>query len=322
MAQAKEILLMKVTVIHHSADFDGLFCREIARKFLPEAELIGWDFGDATLQVPEGQIYVMDLPLDAPFGGKPGCFSMGVIMAVQENRLWWLDHHKSAIETHAPETPGYRLDGVAACRLAWQWFTIVDGNTPRIDTEIGLPIRPAGVLPMIQDFKQRTVSEPLAVRLAGEYDIWDKRDPDAELFQHGLRSRDLERLWPLLLEDSERGRERVFDLLESGRSIQYVRANEYREVITQQGFDIQFEGLTFLACNSHELDIRSHLFVDGIRDHHDALLGFTFAGHDWRVSMYHAPNNEHHDLSQIAVKYGGGGHRGACGFRIDKLPFI
>ena len=37
---------MKTTVIHHSADFDGIFCREIARKFLPDAELIGWDFGD------------------------------------------------------------------------------------------------------------------------------------------------------------------------------------------------------------------------------------------------------------------------------------
>ena len=34
---------MKTTVIHHSADFDGLFCREIARKFLPGAELIGWN---------------------------------------------------------------------------------------------------------------------------------------------------------------------------------------------------------------------------------------------------------------------------------------
>jgi len=26
---------MKNTVIYHSADFDGLFCREVARKFLP-----------------------------------------------------------------------------------------------------------------------------------------------------------------------------------------------------------------------------------------------------------------------------------------------
>ena len=45
---------MKTTVIHHSADYDGIFCREIARKFLPDAELIGWDFKDEPLAVPEG----------------------------------------------------------------------------------------------------------------------------------------------------------------------------------------------------------------------------------------------------------------------------
>jgi len=59
---------MKTTVIFHSADMDGQFCREIARKFLPEAELIGWDFADKPLPIPEGQIYVLDLPVDKPFG--------------------------------------------------------------------------------------------------------------------------------------------------------------------------------------------------------------------------------------------------------------
>jgi nanoRNase/pAp phosphatase (c-di-AMP/oligoRNAs hydrolase) len=47
-----------------------------------------------------------------------------------------------------------------------------------------------------------------------------------------------------------------------------------------------------------------------------------FDGKQWRVSLYHAPSKEHHDLSKIAVKYGGGGHRGACGFKTDKLPFL
>ena len=67
--------------------------------------------------------------------------------------------------------PGYRIDGVAACRLAWQWFNGLD------------PARPDRC-----DYIDRRVKEPLAIRLAGEYDVWDKRDPDAELFQYGLRS--------------------------------------------------------------------------------------------------------------------------------------
>jgi hypothetical protein len=52
----------KTVVIYHRADFDGIFCREIAKKFLPEAELIGWDYGDPLIPFPqEGSVYVLDL---------------------------------------------------------------------------------------------------------------------------------------------------------------------------------------------------------------------------------------------------------------------
>lgn len=324
---------MKTTVIYHSADFDGLFCREIARKFLPNAELIGWDFGDKPLMVPhDGQIYVMDLPIDRFFGfefhqdgdrhyenwkSDSNPDRMTQCHKMIKERLIWIDHHKSAIESHPKDIPGYRIDGVAACRLAWQWFTMVDGNTREGD--VGNSVRAAGVLPMIQDFKNRQVNEPLAVRLAGEYDIWDKRDPNAELFQHGLKSEELySTAWDDMLDVNGGGT--VTRLLNQGRALQFARANEYRDVITQQGFDLQFEGLTFLACNSHELDIRSHLFEAGIKPHHDALLGFTFTGQDWRISFYHIDGKKDRDILSIAKKYGGG-HAGACGCRPKTLPF-
>lgn len=51
--------------------------------------------------------------------------------------------------------------------------------------------------------------------------------------------------------------------------------------------------------------------------HHSA----EFDGQKWNVSLYHAKHNTGIDLSKIAVKFGGGGHRGACGFQMDKLPF-
>lgn len=213
---------------------------------------------------------------------------------------------------------GYRIDGVAACRLAWQWF------------HWGLHFRAQESRPMPtkQEFVDRKVIEPWAVRLAGEYDIWDKRDPDAELFQHGLRSEELySDTWNALLGDGHTsGSALVVRLLNQGRALQFARANEYRDVITQQGFTVHFEGLTFLACNSHELDIRSHLFEAGIKPEHDALLGFTYNGKskDWRVSMYRIYGKEA-DLLSIAKKHGGGGHPGACGFRtvfpVWMLPF-
>ena len=328
---------MKTIVVYHKADFDGIFCREIARKFLPNAELMGWDYGDPVptpdVVSADDRLYMLDISVEGLMGHP---------------KLIWIDHHKSAIEkfggTGLHDRPaGYRIDGVAACRLAWQWFT---HHQQERDEVLPLPIK--------QEFIDRTVSEPLAVRLAGEYDIWDKRDPRAELFQHGLHSRDLTGWWehllqktgrikctidelerlisegknPQLLPDGTVQVEQSFDerivenLLKRGEAIQFVQTEQNASIIKAYGFDVEFEGLKFLACNHARFN--SHLFTAGIKPEHDALLGFNWDGpkREWRVSLYHAPGKEHHDLSLIAVKHGGGGHKGACGFRTDHLPFL
>lgn len=301
---------MKTTVVYHSADFDGIFCREIARKFLPpDTEFIGWNFGDTPLKIPDGMLYVLDLPCDRPFGF---CFDKSATEFLGRY-LIWIDHHKTSMEIAPQYIPGYRIDGVAACRLAWQWFSF-EGKIP-VDLQWATP------------FKERKVSEPIAVRLAGEYDVFDKRDVRADLFQFGLKSQALtDEVWICLLNDQYQYRkfeeQGVDKLLNQGKPLQYARGVEYAEVITKQGFTVQFEGLTFLACNSHELDIRSQLFEAGIKPEHDALLGFTFNGKSWRVSLYGVPGKPDIDLTPIAKKYKGGGHCQACGFHVTSLDAI
>lgn len=297
-------------VIHHSADFDGIFSREIARKhFGASADYLGWDYGQPLPVIaPEvTRIYMIDISIDG---------------MMDDPRLIWIDHHKSAIEKFAPTIPGYRIDGVAACRLAWQWF-MTHNNEPNRN-ELG------AAMPAKKNYVDRDVSEPLAVRLAGEYDIWDKRDPRAELFQHRLRSQELsENLWACLLVTAEPevngqrdiGTVAVESLLEYGTALQYAKTHENAGIITSYGFTTKWEGLTFLCCNHARFN--SHLFTAGLKPEHEALLGFNYDGAgNWRVSLYHAPGHEGHDLSQIAVKYGGGGHRGACGFKVKSLPFL
>ncbi len=288
---------MKTIVIYHKADFDGIFSREIAKAYFgPEADYIGWDYGDPLPIAPRDcELYMIDISVDGLMD-HPG--------------LIWIDHHKSAMEKFDPSIKGYRIDGVAACRLAWQWFfTYNNQRNPLAEPDKTLPTK--------QEFVDRKVWEPLAVRLAGEYDIWDKRDPRAELFQHGLRSMDLSGSWSMLLSKDEMA---VGALLDNGRCLQYAKAHENEGIITSYGFAIQFEGMNFLACNHARFN--SHLFTAGIKPEHDALLGFNYDGAGkWRISLYHAPDKTHHDLSLIAVKYGGVGHRGACGFKVAELPF-
>src|ERR1051325_833290 len=253
---------MKPIVIHHSGDFDGIFCREIAKKFLPpETEFVGWDFSDPPVKPTRdfSEVYILDLPCDKPLG-------------IEVNRIWpgcsnliWIDHHKSAIESHAKEICGYRIDGVAACRLTWQWFA---GEPPNFANRGG----DQRTLPSKEDFVERRVSEPLAVRLAGEYDIWDKRDPRVDIFQYGLRSRELtSEDWKWLLAPHEKpsieeieamidaGHKKdllepdgtanppiVHQLLDAGSLLQtYQQRNDAG--MMHRSFIVEWEGLKFLA---------------------------------------------------------------------------
>jgi oligoribonuclease NrnB/cAMP/cGMP phosphodiesterase (DHH superfamily) len=304
---------MKTTVIHHSADYDGIFCREIARKFLPDAEPIGWDFKDKPLSLDlinqSQSIYILDLPVDRPFGVSfPDALNQFEIAGWLDGRIIWIDHHKSSIESHPKDIKGYRIDGVAACRLAWQWF-----NRPKDDE--AYPI----IALKKEDYVNRTVSEPLAVRLAGEYDIWDKRDERADVFQFGLRSRELTAAdWTDLLSGCD-----IFTegLLSNGKMLQsYQQRNDAG--MMGRSFLVEFEGLKLLALTTARCNSLTFAAKDVPETGHDALMGFYFDGKKWNVSLYHAKHNTGIDLSQIAVKYGGGGHRGACGFQVESLPFI
>lgn len=301
---------MKTTVVYHRADFDGIFCREIARRFLKDAEFIGWDFGDPFIQMPqEGTVYILDL--------SPDCLDARNVETTIWNRIVWIDHHKSSIEKYSngyPPMRGVRIDGVAACRLTWQWFTHESGQG---DKSEGRPFSK-------EDYVERRVTEPLAVRLAGEYDIWDKRDPRVDTFQFGLRSDDWgDPDWSMMLDSKayEGGQkcELMDRILRNGELLQRYQKGIDQGVV-KRGFDVEFEGKKFLALNTARCN--SLTFESAAQPQHDGLMGFYWDGSKWRVSLYHSPHHKEHDLSQIAVKYGGGGHRGACGFMTDKLPFV
>ncbi len=306
---------MKNTVIYHSADFDGEFCYQIAKKFLgaEDTEYIGWNFGDPVLPIPtEGTIYVMDLPIDRVFGfdfsvlfkdgfDGPKPYEFANLHIAISTRMIWIDHHKTSIDTHPATIPGYRIDGVAACRLAWQWFS---GNGSGFFKEA---------------YFSRNVVEPIAVRMAGEYDVWDKRDPAVDLFQFGLRAQYLtEDHWKALL--SFNGVPLVEKLVERGQILHRYQRQQDAEHI-KRAFELNWEGLNFICYNGRGNSLTFESIQSGTCD---AFMLIHFNGQSWMVSMYHAPWNKGIDLSEIAKKYGGGGHRGACGFTTNcgALPFL
>jgi len=318
---------MKTTVIYHRADYDGLFCREAARHWLTQmdagyTEFIGWDFGDRKIDpIARGKIYILDLP--------PECLDDLTTEMIDQHDLniVYIDHHKSSIEqwdeSHTkPKLPGYRIDGVAACRLTWQWFYNAhkswkegDGANPPN------PNRGFYTLPTKEEYIARTVDEPLAIRLAGEYDTWDHRDPRALMFQFGLDTEidNNPDMFKWMLVDDPTYTNQI---VAQGKCAAECYRRRDAEIMRHRSFLVEFEGLKFLALNTARCSSTSFAERDKAETGHNALMGFFWNGTKWTVSLYHAKHNTAIDLSLIATKFGGGGHRGACGFQVGNLPGI
>lgn len=320
---------MKTLVVYHSSDFDGIFCREIARKFLPHDEncdsqdvnpdgikkpcnctqYIGWNYGDPSVKCDgTGLVFILDLPVDKPLGlTNPDWISFCL---EHGQTIVWVDHHKSSIESHPKDIPGYRIDGVAACRLAWQWFTHVCANNPD-------HCHPA--LPRRQDFIDGQVSEPFAVRLAGEYDVAGPSANEQALnFQYGLRSTEIAGDEEQLLTVGEFGDKLVQEISERGIAVR-AYLDRADQLSIKSAFTLDFDGRRWLAINSYRAN--SAAIRSACTTEHDGIMAFCWRGNLWTVSLYDSPHRPDLDLSLIAKKYGGGGHAKACGFECKTLPF-
>lgn len=107
---------MKVCIIYHRVDWDGYTAAAVAKKIYPEAELVGWTYGDNEPYVTEfDRVIVVDLSLSESW------------MLINAFKLIWIDHHKNVIETLQTNPilaaiPGIRRDGIGACALTWEYF--------------------------------------------------------------------------------------------------------------------------------------------------------------------------------------------------------
>lgn len=287
---------MKTTlVVTHSADLDGLCSQAVAKKALGDtADYLGWDYSD---DIPDTSKYLRVYLIDISFPPE----EMKKLMS----RLVWIDHHFSAIKDNPTYYGGLRIDGVAACRLAWQWFF---GNAKATK----------------EDYLTRKVTEPLAVTLLGEHDIWNHTDEKTLPFQYGMQAIETPDWETLLTSEATPAhgfayqKEYMDDVLVKGRAIeQYLKVTN-AQLSNECGYDADFEGLKFRVLNTPQKG--SLQFDASIKEHHDGCLRYYWDGQKWGCSLYGVAHKKDIDLSVIAKKYGGGGHRGAAGCTFTELP--
>jgi hypothetical protein len=286
--------------IYHNRDLDGFCSGAIVKRRYPDAVMIGFDYGQSLPELPEGEAIVMiDVSLPMP--------EMYRLAARSGWNMVWIDHHKSAIEqykqfllpppnplkegeTEQPCEPFLTAvldERHAACEIAWKHL-----------------------------FPGERV--PDVVELLGKYDTWTdfgtgEWNDLIYPFQFGMRIRcNSVETFPTNMFMPFGPHGLIAGIASEGRLVLKYQA-QYSELICRaSAFEMDFEGYRCICLNACGLNSETFKSVYD-EGKHDIMLLFYSNGKKKTVSLYTKKNI---DVSAIAKKYGGGGHKQAAGFTI------
>ena len=271
---------------YHSADLDGHCSGAIIKNRYPECEMIGINYGDPfswdTIQENE-TVFMVDFSLQ-PFDD--------MVKLQCRCNLIWIDHHISAIKERdrsSHEIQGCQRTNQAACELTWLYCY--------------------------------GVNMPFSVSLLGRYDVWDlKAHEDIMPFQYGMR------IFETRPENSMHLWEKIFfnqdfiqEVTDNGILLLKYQNSDNKKYVQACAFETEFEGLRAIAVNK---GLTSSTLFDSIWDEsqYDIMITFVRREEKWTVSLYSTKKDI--DVSEIAKKHGGGGHKSAAGFQTTTLFFI
>ena len=316
---------MKTVCIYHSIDLDGWMSAAIVKHWFvnnqssdyyiydfhdyekPSGEVselcfLGWNYGDP---VPDLSEYDKVIMCDISFPKE----EMRKLLDSVE--LVWIDHHISAIKENwaiSEETDGLRDAKFAACELTWMYFF------PSLSSE-----SPWDGMPEI-------------VRLLGRYDCFGHKGTDEEQkvleFQYGARQciSNYEDAY-VYLNAKDFGAYSVDTILTKGKSIYQYLCTEAKQVY-KNGFEIIFTEIVTPGNAAYKVTYKFICFnrerfnpvnfgIDYHKDGYDGAACFHYANGMWNFSLYN--DNGKVDCSVIAKQFGGGGHKGAAGFRLENI---
>jgi len=275
-------------IFYHSADLDGKCSAAIALNRFPDYELRPIDYGDP---FPWSDIAHRETVIMVDFSLQPDT-ALLMLRLSHLAALTWIDHHKSALIQYNPKPEvvnGIRDTSKAACELAWEYF---------------FPERPM----------------PRAVHLLGRYDVWDHAaHADVLPFQWGMRLENTEPrqdIWKYLFFDPPRLLARI---IADGRIALKFQSLEDEKYVHACGFETILANHRCLAINRVLANSRTFT-SQWDPNRYEAMLAFGRKNGKWVVHLY--SDRDDIDVSELARKYGGGGHKGAAGFICDDtLPF-
>lgn len=262
---------------------------------------------------PDEQIWIVDYSISSA--------EMERLLTITKD-VTWIDHHKTAIETYKDfphQIRGVRKDGEAGCVLTWKYLHWWSG---RGEGEIDLGRDGSEHYPV-----------PLAIELVGDRDIWAWKFGDRTKYFHaGAQGHDTspssEFWWKCIDREvdpavgpgnttaSLQGIDFFNKLMEDGRAIERYRHYFYKAYCDELSFPVDIDGHKAISMNVAHMGSEAFGGDEAFKTY-EILAPFYFDGKQFTVSLY----SKTVDVSEIAKRYGGGGHKGAAGFQCKSLPF-
>lgn len=218
------------------------------------------------------------------------------------NNVVWIDHHESAIKRYkdfdTSQIRGIQKVGVAGCVLTYIYlFELTDRGRP-------------GKQKKFEDAMITKV--PMFTRLIGDRDIWAwVFEERTAKFCAGMLVYDTDptsEIWEDAMKDTK-------PIEATGEVVLAYQHVHNQEMLKAYAFETEFEGHKCIACNVGRV---SSQFFSDLANKYDIMMPFVFDGNVFTVSLYTVKGI---DVSEIAEKYGGGGHKQAAGFNCKELPF-
>lgn len=287
---------MKPLVIYHKNCADGFGAAWAAWvRFNDKAEYLAMNYNDPRVSLsPEGElsfpaelkdrdVYILD------FSFKPEIMAA---MLDQAKRVTWLDHHKTAFEDRGLDPNELYVDHVL------NGYTVLDPNK-------------SGCVLAWEHFHP-DIEAPVALLLIQDRDLWRWEFKATRDFATALRSRPFEfesfnrTMWdPTACIDEGRAMNKLFD-----QQLADITSKPMPVVLLGTA---RFPSVSGLATNCTPQFASE---AGNILAQQSSTFGATWClGQDGRVAFSLRSIGDY-DVSELARRYGGGGHRNAAGFSV------
>lgn len=221
-----------------------------------------------------------------------------------------LDHHiskKELIDKYVQEglINGMSYIGASATLITWCWIHF-NKNIEQIKY----------FLDKTKDSKSEQDNSPipLSIRLVNSWDIWNKMYPDAEPYKIFFESQDFvptdERITKLINDNIT-----IRNAIRDGNVMMQFFHSWGKIYCKRYGYEVKYLKNNFFVLNVGNAN--SKIFGDLINDY-DAVIIYCNDGTKWRCSIY--SQKDDFSCAEFAEQFSGGGHKGAAGFILEKLP--